>query len=366
MLTVPVFAERPPIGELAALPAVRLFVDRAQAVRGDFTLTEANAMAVVEICRRLDGLPLAIELAAARTRLLEPDALLARLENVLDALGTGPVDLPERQRTLRATVEWSVGLLDEEERRLLAVLSVFADGWTLAAATYVCALTEDRALDLLDELARHSLVRIDSSRCGPRFSMLTSVQTLAAERLAASNSISDVEQRHAQYFGSLVETADRLHERQSDWVNRLRTEEANLRTAVRWFFDHDITPLPRIFRMLWLYWQMHDRMPEGRAWIDELRLRVDTLDDLARAEVLFTWAVTSVEVGDDAGAFALWRASNGWTKVIGDPALQDALQLAVAWTLPILGDFEGALGASVSRARWFPRAATSRPWRSPR
>ena len=194
-LTVPEFARQAPIGQLASLPAVQLFVDRARAVRSNFTLTEANAMAVVEICRRLDGLPLAIELAAARTRLLEPEALLARLENVLDALGTGPVDLPERQRTLRATVEWSVGLLDDAEQRFLAALSVFADGWTLAAAAAVCELTDDRVLDLLDELARHSLVTVVASGAGSRFRMLTSVQNLAAERLAASARRAHVEQR---------------------------------------------------------------------------------------------------------------------------------------------------------------------------
>ena len=117
-LMVPAFAERPAFEDLATLPAVRLFVDRARAVRHDFALDDANVAAVMEICRRLDGLPLAIELAAARTRVLAPMALLNRLEHVLDTLGTGPVDLPERQRTLRATVEWSFGLLDEVEREL--------------------------------------------------------------------------------------------------------------------------------------------------------------------------------------------------------------------------------------------------------
>ena len=143
-LMVPAFAERPPLEELAALPAVRLFVDRARAVRHDFTLDDTNAAAVMEICRRLDGLPLAIELAAARTRVLAPVALLARLEHVLDSLGTGPVDLPERQRTLRATVEWSFGLLDDMERELVEALSVFADGWTIDAATRVVAAPRTR------------------------------------------------------------------------------------------------------------------------------------------------------------------------------------------------------------------------------
>ena len=303
-LTVPVFSERPPMEALASLPAVRLFVDRAQAVRYDFALTEDNALAVAEICRRLDGLPLAIELAAARTRLLEPNALLARLGNRLDALGTGPVDLPERQRTLRATVEWSVGLLEDAERYMLATLSVFADGWTVDAAARVSDLTEDAALDLLDALAGHSLVQVDANEAGPRFHMLEAVRELAAERLRASADRADVERRHARYFGSLVENADWPAERQAEWAEQLRTEEENLRIAIRWFLTHDITPLPHIFRILWLFWQMRGRMPEGRAWIDEVQRRADALDARAQGELLFTSAVTAVEVGDDESALA--------------------------------------------------------------
>ena len=149
--------------EVAASPAVALFVDRARAVRPGFALTEGNAAAVTEICRRLEGLPLAIELAAARTRLLDPPALLARLAASLDALGTGAVDLPERQRTLRATVEWSVGLLDDPERSLLEVAAVFTGGWTIRAAARVADLEEDRALELCEALARHSLIYADST-----------------------------------------------------------------------------------------------------------------------------------------------------------------------------------------------------------
>ena len=345
-LSVPTLSEQPPIEQLASLPTVQLFVDRAQAVRFDFTLTEDNAFAVVEICRRLDGLPLAIELAAARTRLLAPDALLARLENVLDALGTGPVDLPERQRTLRAAVEWSVDLLDDAQRHLLASLSVFVDGWTVAAAAHVSERTEDEVLDLLDALAGHSLVSVVATDAGPRFRMLTSVRELAAEHLAASADCDAVAQRHAEYFGSLVDNAEWPAARHSEWAERLRTEEENLRVAIRWFVSHDPTPLPHIFRVLWLFWQMHDRMPEGRAWIDELRLRADNLDDHARAEVLFTWAVTAVEVGDDDTALAAVEDIKRLQGRIDDPYLQCALQLAVAWTLPIVDDFEGALEAA--------------------
>ena len=123
-------------------------MDRARAVRRNFALTEDNAGAVVEICRRLEGVPLAIELAAARTRLLDPDALLGRLARSLDALGSGAVDLPERQHTLRATVAWSVGLLEDTERSLLETLAIFVDGWTVEAAAQVAELDEDRALEL--------------------------------------------------------------------------------------------------------------------------------------------------------------------------------------------------------------------------
>jgi predicted ATPase len=157
-----------PVGELEASPAVALFVDRARAVRHDFALTTVNAPAAVEICRRLEGLPLAIELAATRIRLLEPDVLLDRLATSMDALGVGAVDLPERQHTLRATVEWSVGLLHDEERSVLETMAVFVDGWTIDAAADVAGLDEDRALELTEALARHSLIQLDSTELGPR------------------------------------------------------------------------------------------------------------------------------------------------------------------------------------------------------
>ncbi len=229
-LVVPAFAERPPLEELAALAAVRLFVDRARAVRHDFTLDDTNAAAVMEICRRLDGLPLAIELAAARTRVLAPAALLDRLEHVLDSLGTGPVDLPERQRTLRATVEWSFGLLDDMERELVEALSVFADGWTIDAATRVVARSEDETLDLLDALAGHSLVSVVAADGGPRFRMLVTVRELAAERLAAGDAGADVARRHAEYFAELVRRQlGRRNDRSSgpiNWASRRRTCES--------------------------------------------------------------------------------------------------------------------------------------------
>jgi predicted ATPase len=178
---------------------VALFLDRARTVRPGFTLTQSNAAAVAEICRRLEGVPLAIELAAARIRLLDPGALLSRLARSLDALGTGAVDMPERQRTLRATVEWSVDLLDGDERSLLEVAAVFVDGWTIEAAAQVAGLDEDRTLDLTEELARHSLIYLDPVGDGPRPRMLETIRTFVAERLAARSDAAEIRCRHADY-----------------------------------------------------------------------------------------------------------------------------------------------------------------------
>jgi predicted ATPase len=345
-LAVPAFSDVPSTDELAALPAVQLFVDRAQAVRYDFALTDDNVAAIVEICRLVDGLPLAIELAAARTRVLPPAALLTRLQGSLEALGTGSVDLPERQRTLRATVEWSFGLLEESVQQMLAVLSVFVEGWTVEAAIAVCGLTEDGMLDLLDALAGHSLVAVDAVDPAPRFHMLTAVRELAHERLAERGDLAAVERRHAEYFGAFVANADWPADGQAEWAERLRADEENLRAAIRWNLTHDVTPLPHMFRILWLFWQMRGRMPEGRAWIDDLQHRADALDDQARAELLFVSAVTAVEVGDDETALA---AVDGLRRLVGridDPYLESAAQLALSWILPLVDDFEGALHAA--------------------
>ena len=345
-LTVLPFAGRPPIEQVASLPAVQLFVDRDRAARYDFTLTEDNALAVIEICRRLDGLPLAIELAAARIRLLRPDALLARLGTTLDALGAGPADLPERQRTLRATVDWSIGLLDDAERQMLATLSVFVEGWTVDAAVHVAELTEERTLDLLDALAGHSLVSVDTTNVEPRFRMLTSIRELVREGHAATANLAGIERRHAKYFGALVGNAEWPAERHGEWAERLRTEEGNLGAAVRWLLKHDIAPLPHMFRILWLFWQMRDRMPEGRAWIQELRLRVAELEENAQAELLFISAVTAAEVGDDQGALAAAEELKRLEGRIDDPYLEAATQLAISWVRPIVDDFDGALQAA--------------------
>jgi tetratricopeptide (TPR) repeat protein len=176
--------------------------------------------------------------------------------------------------------------------------------------------------------------------------MLAAIRELAAERLAAGADLADVERRHAEYFGALVENADWPAERQAEWAERLRTEEGNLEVAIRWFLTHDIAPLPHIFLILYLFWQMRDRMSEGRAWIQELLLRADALEDRAQAELLLISAVTAVEVGDDDSAQAAVTELKQLEGRIDDPYLESAAQLAVSWILPIVDDFDGALRAA--------------------
>ena len=343
-LPLPADSAAVPLQDLESWPAVALFVDRARAVRPGFAVTEGNAAAVAEICRRLEGLPLAIELAAARTRLLDPPALLDRLAASLDALGTGAVDLPERQRTLRATVEWSVGLLEDAERSLLEVAAVFTGGWTVQAAAAVAGVEEDRALELSEALARHILIYLDSTDLGPRTRMLETVRAFMAERLAARPDAAEIGRRHAGYYRVLVERADRPLRRagRDEWLQRLDAEAGNLAAAVRWYLAHDRGPLPHLFRILWLFWAQLDLAREARSWVEQL-LAAGTLDPQAGAELAVVAAVLAVNTGDDAAALAGRQRLAPLLAGISDPFLHAASQLAMAWSLPITGDFDGAL-----------------------
>ena len=337
------------LDELEASPAAALFVDRARAVRPDFALTEANAPAVVEICRRLEGVPLAIELAAARTRLLDPDGLLRRLATSLDALGTGTVDMPERHQTLRATVEWSVGLLDEHERSLLETTAVFVDGWTIEAATEVAGLDEDQALDLTEALAGQSLIYLDITDRGPRSRMLDTIREFVAERLAARPDFADIQRRHAEHHRALAEQADRPLRSvgQREWTDRLQAEAGNLAAAVRWYLANDPAPLPHLFRVLAIFWTLRDHLAEARPWVAQLLPAAESLDSRSRAELQWTAALTALEVGDDDGAVAAHQGLTPLLDEIGDPYLNGMSHLAVSWTSPIVGDFDGALRRSL-------------------
>ena len=328
---------------LASAPAVSLFVDRARAVRHDFALTANNAPAVAEICQRLDGLPLAIELAAARIRLLEPEALLGRLATSLGTLGSGAVDLPERQRTLRATVQWSVDLLDDAERSLLEIVAVFANGWTLEAVAEVAELDEDTALDLIDGLHRHSLVHLDHVTFGPRSRMLSIVREFVAERLAARSDAEEIRRRHAEYCLRLAERADRPLRGvdQSKWLERLEPEAANLATSVAWHLDHNPASVPHMIRALWLFWALREYHSQVRPWISELMGIADTFDPATQADLLWTAMVLADNVGDDEAAIAAFRRMKPLMEHIDDPYLRAMSHLAAAWTAPVAGAIDG-------------------------
>ncbi len=339
------------LDELAASPSVALFVERARAVRYDFALTERNAAAVAEICRRLEGLPLAIELAAARIRVLDPEALRGRLATSLDALGTGAVDLPERQRTLRATVQWSVGLLDDAERTLLETAAVFVDGWTIEAAAAVAELGEDETLDLTEALARHSLIEIDVSDRGPRLRMLDTIRAFLLERLAARPDAGDIHRRHAEHYRSLAERADlplRRVGEQDEWLERLETEAGNIAAAVRWYLAHDPAAAPHLIRALVLFWELTDRFREARSWVAQLTPTAESFPPHARAELFSLELFATNELGDYAAAQAAAARLSPLLAEIDDPQLEAVARLGIAWTLPGSGDYDGALRGALN------------------
>jgi tetratricopeptide (TPR) repeat protein len=202
-----------------------------------------------------------------------------------------------------------------------------------------------RALDLSEALARHSLIYIDSTQLGSRTRMLETVREFVAERLAARPGADQVERRHADYYRILAEQADRplRGTGRGEWLERLDAEAGNLAAAVRWYLAHDPGPLPHLFRVLWLFWSLRDLEREARSWVEQLLPAAGTLDPQAQGELAWAAAVTAVDTGDDAAALAARPRLAPLLAGIGDPFLHAASQLAMAWTLPIAGDFDGAL-----------------------
>jgi non-specific serine/threonine protein kinase len=230
----------PPDAEgLTQYEAVALFIQRAEAASPEFQVTNANAPAIAEICARLDGLPLAIELAAARSKLLPPQTLLARLSNRLQLLTSGARDRPERQQSLRRTIDWSYELLDEGNKTLFRQLSVFSGGWTLEAAEAIISEPVD-VVDGLMSLLDNSLVRLQqSTQNAPRYRMLETVREYALEQLQLSGEIEAVRRRHAEYFVDFAQGAESKLQGPSsmDWLDRLQDEHDNLRAVVYWALD---------------------------------------------------------------------------------------------------------------------------------
>lgn len=277
-LSLPDGAESLPLESLAQFEAVVLFVERTRAIRPEFAVTDANASAVVEICARLDGLPLAIELAAARLRLLTPEAMLTRLGHGLALLTGGRRDLPARQQTLRSTIAWSCGLLEPVEQQAFRRLAVFVGGFTLDAAESVVTADAQSidVVDIVERLVAQSLVRLDrETGADPRFRMLETIREYALEQLEQSQEGDDVRDRHLRWCADLGErmASDVGGAEQAVWLNRLDAEHDNMRGALGWAVrtgDRGHHGLRLAASLCTNFWAMRGHHREGRAWLGQL------------------------------------------------------------------------------------------------
>jgi predicted ATPase/DNA-binding NarL/FixJ family response regulator len=323
-LAVPLIGRRPPLPELAGIGAVALFVRQARAARPTFTLAEENATAVAEICARLDGLPLAIELAAARVNVLAPDALLARLDRRLQVLVHGARDLPARQQTMRDAVAWSYDLLSPSEQALFRRLSVFAGGFSLEAAETIAAAAGPLAIDPLDgltSLVEKSLVREDDRARSPRFLMLETVREFGAERLDAGEEAAATRRRHATWFRDLAERArpavmgwvDR------DWLARLDVELDNIRAALDWSIEHaEAETAHRLAFAVGWYWYVTRQLSEGCAWTERSLACTGPSTAEARSAALIMTGWLAAEHGDFARTAPLLDEGLALARAIGN------------------------------------------------
>ena len=334
--------------------AVRLFVDRARAVKPGFTLDETNAESVSDIVRRLDGLPLAIELAAARIRLFTPQTLLARLEKRLTLLTGGARDLPARQRTLRETIAWSYDLLHADDQAIFRRLSFFAGGMTLDAAESIGDPTG--TLDVLgsiERLADQSLLQLQlavesDAAESPRYRMLETIREYGLERLEAAGELEDAAGNHATYFLQLVERASSELEgpQQRTWLERIAAEHDNLNLAMDWGSDRsgEATAF-RLAAGLWPFWDAQGRYSEGRAWLERILARESDAPKFSLAEVLLGAGSISRMQGDADHARALLEQALDLWQELGD-------HKGAARTLMVLGhvaDRQGSLDEAATR-----------------
>jgi predicted ATPase/class 3 adenylate cyclase len=335
-------------GEPAGSDAVRLFVDRASAVDPAFSIDGETASVVAQICARLDGLPLAIELAASRIRLLPPRDLLTRLEHGLSILSGGPRDAPARQRTLRETIAWSYDLLGERERRMFSRLAVFVGGWTLDAAGEIANPDEElgETLDVLGSLAQASMIKREPSEAEARFGMFETIREFGLERLETSGEAGDVRARHARRFLALAESAERHligadHRR---WADLLTREHDNVRAVLRWCIERDQAELGlRIAAAVWRFWQFHAHLAEGRRWLDEL-LGLPSAARTSRARVRGLAAAGSLAYwhGDYPAMSRWYERSLSDARQIGDRSGEAEGLYNMSFSSSMAGDFERA------------------------
>jgi predicted ATPase/DNA-binding SARP family transcriptional activator len=310
--------------ELVANDAVRLFAARAGAVDPEFQLDEQNVAAVAHVCERLDGLPLAIELAAARSKLLPPETMSHRLDRALDLLVGGAQDLPGRQRTLRATLEWSHELLTEDERRLFARLAVFAGGWTLEAAEAVCGEDGLDVFETLASLVDESLVRPLRRPTGePRFAMLETIREYAGELLEASHEAEAIRRRHCEEILARTEEAAGAWYAGADPETSifpvLDQDQDNHRGALEWATTAGEIELEvRLAVAARWYWLLKGHLSEGRSVFDRIFGRIESAPKDLRALALVTGAVFAFRQGDNGAAAALYQESLDLYRELGD------------------------------------------------
>jgi predicted ATPase/DNA-binding CsgD family transcriptional regulator len=323
-LALPDARRLPPTAEVGDFPAVRLFVIRAQAVKHDFAITAANAPAIVEICRHVDGLPLAIELATARLAILPPEALLVRLGQRLPLLTGGARDLSSRQRTMRGTIAWSYDLLDEDEQILFRRLSVFAGGCTLEAAEAVCGAGNGMDLTVLDGLAslvgKSLLERSVVDGGNRRFVVLETIREFGWEQLTASGEERAVRRAHLAYYARLAEQAEPelTGPRQLGWFARLEADHANLRAALAWAIAHDAETALGMAGALIRFWDHHSHPREGQRWLEAALASGSDLPAALRAQPLWGAGVLAIGTGDYARAEQVLTESLALARVADD------------------------------------------------
>ncbi|MCC7023056.1 MAG: tetratricopeptide repeat protein [Thermomicrobiales bacterium] len=322
-LPLPDLAALPPLEDLARYDAIALFVARARALRPEFALTPQNAAAVAAICARVDGLPLAIELAAARVKLLTPDALLARLDRRLSTLVGGARDLPQRQRTLRDTIAWSHDLLAPDEAALFRRLSVFVGGWTLEGADAVSVVDDggDDALAGVAALVDQSLVDQWPGDDEPRYGMLESIREFASDQLAGSGEAEAVQHAFEAFLIARAGQAEAglLGPEQPRWLERLAAEHDNLRAALASIVGRgDGAAAMRLAPRLWRFWKLRGFPSEGRTWLERALALADRDDAAGRATAELGLGELAMETPDLAAAEAHYRASLALCEQQGD------------------------------------------------
>ncbi len=323
----------PDLAVLSHNAAIALFLQRAQAVKPDFQLTNANARAIVEICVRLDGLPLAIELAAARMKLLPPQALLARLDQRLAVLTGVSRDLPARQQTLRNTIAWSYNLLDVAEQRLFRRLSVFVGGCTLQAVEAVCAALDDegKATQTLDGTAslidKSLLQQTEQEGEEPRFMMLETIREYGLERLTVNGEMEATRQAHAEYYLTLAEEAEPqlLSNQQVTWLEQLDREHKNLRAALHWLLEQDeagqnMEMALRLGAALEQFWVIHGYHSEGRTFLERALGASEGVAAPMRAKALSTAGRLALNQGDFERGEVLCEQHLALCRELGDTA----------------------------------------------